>query len=111
MDNNTTFDASTFFAFSTAKYDSVPNFKETKAAHIPWGADNNYGAYLVELMNSSSKHNSLLTKKVNMTAGAGFVENAALVDFFANTEGKEDLETMPYHLMYRNISHSVLYIL
>ena len=98
MDKTKQNGVSEFFAFSMNNTANTPTFKETRAKWIPWGDDNDYGSYLVGLMNASSKHNSLLTKKVNMAVGAGFQDNPALVDFFANVEGKEDLNDIVFKL-------------
>jgi len=92
------FNGGEFFAFSMNRVENTPKFKETKAKWIPYGDDNNYPSYLVGLMNSSSKHNSLLTKKVNMAVGAGFKDNPALVDFFANVEGSENLNDIVFKM-------------
>ena len=89
---------SEFFAFSMNRVENTPAFKETRAKWIPYGDDNNYPAYLVGLMNSSSKHNSLLTKKVNMAVGAGFKDNPALEEFFNNVEGSENLNDIVFKI-------------
>lgn len=78
------------FSFGTEKRENTPVFAETKADWIPYGDENLYPNYLIELMNTSSKHNSLIKKKVNMTVGGGFKENPALAEFFENKHGKED---------------------
>ena len=80
--------------------DPTPKFAETKADWIPYGADNNYPHFLLELSNHSSKHNSLVKKKVNMTAGEGFVKTAANSDFIANLNGKEDCDEIAFKLAY-----------
>lgn len=98
MDNNKEFTGGEFFAFSMNRVENTPIFKETRAKWIPYGDDNNYPAYLVGLMNSSSKHNSLLTKKVNMAVGAGFKDNPALEEFFKNPEGSENLDDIVFKM-------------
>jgi hypothetical protein len=98
MDKKNNNSVAEFMAFSMNRVDNTPVFKETKADWIPYGSDNDYPTYLENLMNSSSKHNSLLTKKVGMTVGKGFEENPALVDFFANSEGKSELNEIVYKL-------------
>mgnify|MGYP003122427238 CR=1 FL=1 len=80
--------------------DPTPKFAESKAAWIPYGADNNYPHFLLELSNHSSKHNSLVKKKVNMTAGEGFVKTAANSEFIANVNGKEDCDEIAFKLAY-----------
>lgn len=89
-----------FFSFGMNKKENTPIFASSKAAWINYGDDNDYGGYLVELMNTSSKHNSLIKKKVNMTAGSGFKENTALKDFYDNIHGKEDLNTIAFKQAY-----------
>ena len=89
-----------FFTFSIDKKENTPVFNETKAAWIPCGDDNDYYSYLTNLMNGSSKHNSLLKKKVNMIAGSGFVENPAIKSFLDNAEGDEDLNDISFKLAY-----------
>ena len=98
MDKKVTQSKGEFMAFSMNRVDNTPVFKETKADWIPFGTDNDYPSYLEDLMNSSSKHNSLLTKKVAMSVGAGFKENPALVDFFANVEGNTDLDKIVFKM-------------
>ena len=97
MDKNN-FNSGDFFAFSMNRVENTPIFKETKAKWIPYGEDNNYPSYLVGLMNTSSKHNSLLTKKVNMAVGGGFKDNPALEEFFNNVEGSEDLNDIVFKI-------------
>ena len=99
MDKKENKNVAEFMAFSLNRQENTPVFVENrKDAHIPWGSDNNYGEYLVGLMNSSSKHNSLLTKKVNMTVGAGFLENELLTEFISNIQGTEDLNDIVYKM-------------
>lgn len=88
MDKNTM--PANFFAFSKNREENTPTFSEGKQEWINYGLDNQYGEYLIELLNTSSKHNSLIRKKVNMTAGKGFLENEANQKFIANEFGKED---------------------
>lgn len=99
MDKKKENNVAEFMAFSMNREENTPVFVESKRdAHIPWGADNDYGSYLVGLMNSSSKHNSLLTKKVNMAVGAGFKEDAALAEFFLNISGSEDYNDIVFKM-------------
>jgi hypothetical protein len=85
-----------FFAFGIDKKENTPVFHETKADWIPYGEDNNYPNYLIDLMNTSSKHNSLIKKKVNMSVGGGFVENPKIAEFLSNSNGKEDLNDIVF---------------
>ena len=94
-----------FFSFSIEKKENTPVFAETKANWINYGDDNDYPSYLVDLMNKSSKHNSLIKKKVNMIAGAGFVPNALLSDFVENVHGDEDLEDISFKLAYDLVTY------
>ena len=89
MDNN-------IIKFSLSKTESTPVFTESKADWIPYGTDNLYPDFLIGLMNNSSKHNSLIRKKVNMSVGEGFVETAANSTFIANPNGKEDLNDIVF---------------
>ncbi|MBV1928698.1 MAG: phage portal protein [Gammaproteobacteria bacterium] len=78
------------FSFGVEKRENTPIFAETRADWIPYGDKNLYPDYLINLMNTSSKHNSLIKKKVNMTVGGGFKENTNLTEFFANKHGSEE---------------------
>lgn len=89
-----------FFGFSVNKKENTPVFSESKADWVAYGDDNDYPSYLVDLMNSSSKHNSLVKKKVNMAAGSGFEENAALQEFISNPNGREDLNDIVFKNVY-----------
>lgn len=86
----------TFLTFGLNKTENTPVFAESKADWIPYGDKNLYPEYLINLMNTSSKHNSLIRKKVNMSVGEGFVENPALTEFINNPKGKEDLNDIVF---------------
>lgn len=86
----------TFLTFSLNKTENTPVFAESKADWIPYGDNNLYPEYLINLMNTSSKHNSLIRKKVNMSVGEGFVETPSLKQFIANPNGKEDLNDIVF---------------
>ena len=88
--------AAPFFSFSMSERENTPTFVEGKQDWIQYGEKNLYPDYLIELMNTSSKHNSLIKKKVNMSVGGGFEENAALTEFIENPNGKEDLNDIIY---------------
>jgi len=79
-----------FFTFSKNREENTPTFSEGKQEWVNYGLNNQYGEYLIELLNTSSKHNSLVRKKVNMTAGKGFIETPENANFIANDFGKED---------------------
>ena len=87
-------------AFSLDKQEPTPTFAESRADWIPYGDDNLYPDFLIELMNRSSKHNSLIKKKVNMAVGEGFVETAANSQFIQNVSGKEDLNEIVFKCGY-----------
>ncbi len=89
MDNN-------FIGVSLSKRENTPIFSESKSDWIHYGEDNQYPEYLINLMNTSSKHNSLIKKKVNMSVGGGFMENPALKQFIENPNGKEDLNDIVF---------------
>jgi len=83
-----------FFSFSMDDK-NLPVFAEnTRKDWVQYGDDNQYGEYLISLMNNSSKHNSLIKKKVNMAVGNGFKNEE--FDFIRNSNGKEDLNTIVY---------------
>ena len=85
-----------FFAFGVNKRENTPVFQEAKSEWIPYGEDNLYPSYLIDLMNTSSKHNSLIKKKVNMSVGGGFKENPNLTNFIENRFGKDDLNDIVF---------------
>lgn len=89
MDNN-------FLGVSLSKRENTPIFSESKSDWIQYGDDNQYPEYLINLMNTSSKHNSLIKKKVNMSVGGGFADNPALKQFIENPNGKEDLNDIVF---------------
>ena len=86
-----------FFAFADAK-PNVPTFSEYagKKQWIEYGADNLYPEFLVSLSNASSKHNALLVKEANMTAGNGWIETLSNKAFIENENGKEDLDMIAF---------------
>ena len=80
-------DKNNFLTFSISETQPTPIFTESKADWIPYGSDNLYPDFLIGLTNTSSKHNSLIRKKVNMSVGE---ETAANAESIANVSGKED---------------------
>ena len=57
----------------------VPVFKETKNKdYIKYGEKDDYPDYLTYLFNKSSKHNAIVTGKVDYIFGGGF-ENAGFI--------------------------------
>ena len=88
------------FTFSAGSDLNTPVFRESKADWIPYGNKNQYGTYLIDLLNTSSKHNSLVKKKVNMTAGDGWVENTLNAEYLKNSQGKDDLGTVAFKNAY-----------
>jgi len=84
------------FTFGAGSDLNTPVFRESKAEWIPYGDKNNYDVYLIDLLNTSSKHNSLVKKKVNMTVGNGFKETPENKEFIDNSAGKDDLNTIAF---------------
>jgi len=76
-----------------------PQFKEDKKAQIvKYGKDNLYPDFLLDLfINKSSKHRSIIEKKVSMIAGQGFdydkTEDEAR-QFWANEKGSHNLDDL-----------------
>jgi len=61
-----------FLSFAEARQ---PEYREKKGeggGYIEFGAKNDYPNYLVELLNKSAKHNSIIKSKVNYITGNGF---------------------------------------
>jgi len=85
-----------FFTFAAGTNRNTPVFSESKKEYIPYGDDNLYGEFLVDLMNTSSKHNSLIKKKVNMTVGDGFKDSPDVSEYIKNLHGKEDLNDIVF---------------
>jgi hypothetical protein len=84
------------YSFAAGTDVNTPSFVESKADWIPYGADNNYDGYLIDLLNTSTKHNSLIKKKVNMTVGNGFKETISNKEYLKNSQGKDDLNTIAF---------------
>lgn len=68
--------------------------------YIYYGINNNYPDILIDMMNGSSLHSSILKKKTDMTAGKGIEENKSNKDFIDNINGKEDLNSIIYKTAY-----------
>ena len=88
--------SNSFISLSLSKRENTPVFAESKSDWIQYGEDNLYPEYLINLMNTSSKHNSLIKKKVNMSVGGGWEENPSLTKFIENPNGKEDLNDIVF---------------
>ena len=88
------------FTFAAGSNLNTPVYRESKADWIPYGDNNLYNEFLVDLLNTSSKHNSLVKKKVNMAVGDGFVETEANREYLANVNGKEDLNDIVFKCGY-----------
>lgn len=89
-----------FFSFST-KINNAPTFKDHgRKEWISYGEDNLYPNYLVELLNSSSDHNAIIKRKVDMAVGNGFVKTPELEKFLLNEYGKKDMDSIVYRLGY-----------
>jgi len=66
-----------FLSFAEARQ---PEYREKKGeggGYIEFGAKNDYPNYLVELLNKSAKHNSIIKSKVNYITGNGFKTKGA----------------------------------
>lgn len=79
----------------------MPKFVESNRYNwISYGDNNNLSAELIDLMNSSAKHASLLKKKADMTAGNGFVETIGNAKLLKNVYGKDPLSVVAYKCAY-----------
>ena len=81
-----------------------PEFKTSKNGKwIEYGVDNNYPAYLLDVFhNKSNKHKAIISKKVDMTSGNGFIkpQTAELDAFIKNKWNSNDLEQISIRLNY-----------
>jgi len=101
QDKNTDEDGGiNFFNFSMQAQTNTPKFEEGRKDWIQYGEDNLFGEYLIDLMNTSTKHNSLIKKKVAMTAGSGFIETEANKNFLRNEHGADDMDTIAFKNAY-----------
>ena len=82
----------------------TPVFKESRNGdYIEYGTDNAYPQYLLDVFhNKSNKHKAIISKKVDMTTGNGFVEaiTPQLKSFIDNVYGKKDLEYVATRVNY-----------
>lgn len=86
-----------FFGFTLAQ-NNTPKFTESgNKDWINYGADNLYPEFLVDLLDNSSKHNAIVKRKTDLTAGSGWVGHE---DIVANEFGSEDLDTIAYKNAY-----------
>lgn len=91
---------SNFYTFELKQLD-IPIFSEAgRSAWINYGEDNLYPNFLVQLMNSSSKHNALLKRKTDMCAGNGWVETTENETFIKNEFGSENLNKIAFKNAY-----------
>lgn len=85
-----------FYSFSLAK-ENIPVFSEEgRGTWINYGKDNNYDKYLVGLIDSSSKHNAIIKRKTDLTAGQGWLETIGTTSFISNHAGSENLNDIGY---------------
>lgn len=85
-----------FYSFSLAK-ENIPVFSEEgRGTWINYGKDNNYDKYLVGLIDSSSKHNAIIKRKTDLTAGQGWLESVGNTSFISNHAGSENLNDIGY---------------
>jgi len=69
--------------------------------YILYGEGNDYPIILKDMMNQSAKHNAILTKKANMTAGKGWESTDAMQKVFVNNiNGSETLDQIAYKNAY-----------
>jgi hypothetical protein len=88
------------FTFSTTR-NNTPTFTEAgRKDWINFGDDNLYPQYLVSLMDSSSKHNAIIKRKTDMSAGNGWEETTGNATFIKNEFGKENLNKIAYKNSY-----------
>lgn len=74
-----------------------PDYTWNKAKNmITWGKNNDYPSYLLNLYNyrGSSRHTSIINRKVRMTVGNGFnpINDMALLDFVTKNDLLEEVE-------------------
>lgn len=83
---------------------SKPTFKEARNGdYIEYGSDNAYPQYLLDVFhNKSNKHKAIISKKVDMTTGNGFIapETEGLKRFIANPYSNKDLEYIAQRVNY-----------
>tara|TARA_R110000851_G_scaffold8_1_gene60 strand:- start:1028 stop:2149 length:1122 start_codon:yes stop_codon:yes gene_type:complete len=91
MDNNK-------IGFKVLNFDAIRDKPVFKAArngdYIEYGSDNGYPQYLLDIFhNKSNKHKAIISKKVDMATGGGFLEakSTELAKFLVNSYGKKDL--------------------
>jgi len=88
------------FTFSN-NVNNTPTFTESgKKNWVNYGEDNNYPLYLIELLNKSSKHNSIIKRKTDMSAGGGWEETGTNDSFILNENGSENLNKIAFKNAY-----------
>lgn len=86
-----------FLTFSV-DVNNTPIFTEKgRAQWVNYGDNNLYPDYLIELLNKSSKHNSIVKRKADMIAGSGWEGDET---FIANEHGKENLNKIAFKNAY-----------
>ena len=87
---------------ATSKAIESPIFKvQNNKDYILYGEDNAYPSVLLEMMQQSSLHNSILKKKADMTASKGFVINdVEQKSFVSNINGSDTLDQIAYKNAY-----------
>jgi len=89
-----------FFTFSMS-VNNTPIFTEAGRKNwVNYGDDNNYPNYLIELMNKSSKNNSIIKRKADMTAGNGWEISPINETFIKNEFGSENLNKIAFKNAY-----------
>ena len=91
---------------------STPELVQTPDRRNDWiqyGADNNFGAFLLSLLDKSSIHSSIQFNKVNMTVGKGIINEQpfqsneiaiAFRQFIEQPNGDETLEDITYKIVH-----------
>lgn len=93
MDNKENNNTPNFYGFSLPNI-GAPKFMETNNKQwISYGQDNNYPRYLIDLLNSSSKHSAIVKRKTDLSVGGGFINKNEFID---NPNGSEDLNDIVY---------------
>jgi len=86
-----------FLTFSV-DVNNTPIFTEAgRKEWVNYGDNNMYPDYLIELLNKSSKHNSIVKRKADMIAGRGWEGDET---FIMNEHGSENLNKIAYKNAY-----------
>jgi len=105
MEENNKMNLKVFNMAADPSIESQPLFNESfdRGGWVKFGIDNLAPQKLIELMNRSSLHNSILKSKAMMMGGNGFIkENLSVgaLNFIKNVYNKEDLEEIVSKISY-----------